>query len=61
MGGADGEFMYPLSIVISNDNSYYVTDYNARVQVFDENGKFKFKFGGIGSGDGQFTKPPLSL
>ncbi|HPB34722.1 MAG TPA: NHL repeat-containing protein, partial [Caldisericia bacterium] len=56
MGGADGEFMYPLSIAIGSDKWSYVTDYNARVQVFDENGKFKFKFGGIGSGDGQFTK-----
>jgi tripartite motif-containing protein 71 len=41
----------------SEDKLYIVDRDNNRIQVFDKNGTFLFKWGEEGEGDGQFTLP----
>ncbi len=58
-GNKDGEFNLPRDAVISPYNHllYVVDGGNFRVQVFDMDGKFIRKFGGIGRRTGQFSRP----
>ena len=54
-GTGDGEFDYPGGIAISRDGHVYVADQtNRRVQVFDRDGKFLFKWGEYGITAGRF-------
>ncbi len=60
-GDGDGQFMFQVEpdhfggVAVDASGNVYVTDYNSRVQKFDSNGKFLMKWGGPGSGDGQFA------
>ena len=48
----------PESAKFSSEGKMYVADLkNDRVQVFDADGKFLFKWGSTGKGDGQFKTP----
>ena len=43
---------------VCHENKFFVTDSNNNcVKVFDGSGKFLYKFGGKGNGDGQFFEP----
>ena len=56
IGGAnDGQFQYPRSVVVDQNNNIFVIDsFNNRVQKFDSNGNFLMKFGSTGALDGEF-------
>ena len=57
-GSGYGQFDYPHSIAIDNEDNVYVADTgNNRIQKFDPNGTFITKWGTFGSGDGQFYWP----
>ena len=57
-GGGDGEFRWPLCMVIDGYGNVYVSECsNDRIQVFDPQGRFLRKWGAIGSGDGEFRWP----
>lgn len=57
-GTEEGEFNFPVNIAVGKDGSLYVTDMiNARVEIFDSEGKFLYKFGSLGDAFGQFTRP----
>lgn len=50
-GSADGELNFPTDVAVDSKGNIYVTDsMNARVQVFDRDGKFIRKFGHRGDG-----------
>lgn len=54
----NGHFNGPKGIAIDSSDKIYVADTsNHRVQIFDSSGNFLSKFGGFGSGDGQFSSP----
>ena len=54
----DGQMYYPYSLRIDNHGNVVVADRdNHRIQVFDKNGNFLFKFGSMGVLDGQFNAP----
>lgn len=54
-GSGDGELDYPGGIAVSSDGRVYVADQtNRRVQVFDREGHFLFKWGEYGVKEGQF-------
>lgn len=57
-GTAEGQFAEPSGVAVNSRNEVLVADTNNhRIQVFDENGKFRFKFGDVGRADGQFFFP----
>lgn len=57
-GTAEGHFAEPSGVAVNARNEILVADTNNhRIQVFDENGKFRFKFGDVGRADGQFFFP----
>jgi DNA-binding beta-propeller fold protein YncE len=58
-GNGTGQFLRPHDLEFSNDYKYlYSVDRDDnRIQVFDKNGTFLFKFGEKGQGDGQFLVP----
>ena len=54
----NGQFDKPTGLVFSSNKMLYVVDrYNHRVQVFQQDDKFAFKFGSYGSNPGQFRCP----
>ena len=51
----DGQFNNPLSITLDDFGRYFVVDAdNERVQVFDDDGRFQFKFGSSDSGHDEY-------
>ena len=57
-GNGNGQFDHPRGLVFSSNNMLYVVDgRNHRVQVFQQDDKFAFKFGSKGSNPGQFQLP----
>lgn len=63
-GDSDGQFQYPTACAISRyglssgKSTIYVTDtFNHRIQVFDHEGRFIWKWGSKGDGDYQFNHP----
>ena len=58
LGADDGQFSNPYSVACNLRGEIVVADTgNYRIQVFDRNGKFLFKFGSHGQGTGQFNRP----
>jgi DNA-binding beta-propeller fold protein YncE len=52
----DGQFESPTHLAVDRTGTVYVADTaNNRVQKFDANGRFLLKWGGKGTGDGQFA------
>ncbi len=57
-GTLEGQFNYPAHIAIAPNGNLVVSDtMNARVQVFDQNGRFIITFGKFGDGAGMFARP----
>ena len=57
-GEGDEQFIKPYSVACNSRGEIVVIEYaNNRIQVFDRNGTFLFKFGSKGNGNGQFNKP----
>ncbi len=57
-GTADGQFDTPMGIAVDQSGRIFVADSaNDRVQVFDSNGAFLFKFGSNAYTDGNFLGP----
>ena len=57
-GFSDGQFQYPYSVACNSRGEIIVADlHNHRIQVFDRNGKFLFKFGSEGQANGQLNQP----
>jgi DNA-binding beta-propeller fold protein YncE len=58
VGRGDGQLRSPKALYAANDGKVYVADTgNNRVVVFNEGGKFEFKFGKRGQKTGQFRSP----
>ena len=56
-GSGEGQFSYPYGVACNSRGDIIVVDYgNHRVQVFDKAGKFLFKLGSNGNGNGQFFR-----
>lgn len=57
-GGGEGEFLYPCGVAVAADGRLYVCDgLNARVQVFERDGRFVRSFGRLGDVPGAFARP----
>jgi DNA-binding beta-propeller fold protein YncE/ABC-type spermidine/putrescine transport system permease subunit II len=58
-GTNDGQFIYPTDIAFDEKTHIFISEYgdNDRVQVFDHDGKFLYKFGKFGDGPGEFSRP----
>ena len=57
-GVAAGEFRYPSFVAVGPNGTLYVNDaLNARVQVFDRDGRFVRQVGQLGDGPGSFARP----
>ncbi len=63
-GSGDGEFRFPFDVATDSSDRIIVADTgisglssNHRIQVFDSAGNFQSKFGGFGSGNGEFNFP----
>ena len=57
-GGGFGQFSFPLYVTVDPKGNVYVSDtLNARVQMFDVNGKFVTAYGQPGSNWGEFERP----
>ncbi|XP_077542509.1 B-box type zinc finger protein ncl-1-like [Haemaphysalis longicornis] len=58
LGIMEGEFCEPSGVAVNSDKDIIVADANNhRVQVFDQDGRFKFQFGQVGRGDEQMYFP----
>ena len=54
----DGQLFYPYAVAGNSRGEIVVADFhNHRIQVFDRNGKFLFRFGSEGKGKGKFHSP----
>ena len=57
-GNNEGEFRYPATVAVSNEDEIYVVDVlNTRAQVFDDTGKFLVTVGSWGVTQGQLFRP----
>ena len=56
-GSQPGEFQWPRSIRVINDNLFVCDINNYRIQVLDRNLKFIHSFGQKGTGNGHFNSP----
>ena len=57
-GDEPGKFFFPTYVAVDGKGNVYVTDtMNARVQVFDPDGRHLWTFGQRGDGYGMFDKP----
>ena len=58
LGQEDGKFIWPSSIALDGDGSLYVTDeWLNRISVFNNEGRFLYKWGTSGSEKGQLLGP----
>lgn len=53
----DGQLLKPMAVTVANERIYISDTGNNRIQVFDPEGKFLFRFGQVGQGEGQFHFP----
>src|ERR671918_558191 len=59
-GTADGQFIQPWDVSVSQDDRIFVPDYgNDRIQIFSKDGNFITAWGALGSGPGQFDGPAV--
>lgn len=57
-GSGDGQFNGVWGLATGNNDNLFVVDLgNHRIQVFDQDGNFLFKWGSYGSGNQQFNSP----
>lgn len=57
-GTEDGNFMWPVSIVVDDDEKLYVSDEALhRITIMDKDGGFIAKWGEQGDGEGQLNRP----
>lgn len=57
-GSLEYRFRLPTDLVVSRDGNIYVVDSkHGVIKVLDSRGRFRFKFGESGTGDGQFNFP----
>lgn len=57
-GAGDGQFTWPMSIALDQDENVYVSDeYLQRISIFDQDGKFLSKWGQAGGGEGELNGP----
>ena len=57
-GSDDGQFIWPRSIELDQDERIYVSDeYLNRISIFDDEGDFLSSWGQAGSGDGELNGP----
>jgi len=57
-GEGDGQFVWPTSIALDQDENVYVADeWLNRISIFDKEGKFLSKWGKPGSEDGELNRP----
>ena len=57
-GDGDGQMVWPVALALDDSGKVFVSDeHNNRVSVFDDKGKFLYKWGQYGSGIGQFDAP----
>jgi DNA-binding beta-propeller fold protein YncE len=57
-GTGNGQFKGPADVAVDGSGEILVADRgNNRIEVFDSEGNFQFKFGSAGSGNGQFSAP----
>ncbi|XP_077529217.1 uncharacterized protein LOC144141549 [Haemaphysalis longicornis] len=58
LGDMEGEFSEPSWVAVTSDSNIIVADANNhRVQVFDQDGRFKFQFGQVGRSDRHICYP----
>ena len=57
-GDGDGEFIWPISIALDQEENVYVADqWLNRISIFDKEGQFLAKWGAAGTADGQLNQP----
>ena len=57
-GFGDGQFIWPASVDLDQDENVYVSDENLhQICIFDKEGKFLGKWGNRGRGDGDLDSP----
>ena len=56
-GSAPGKFHDPTGIAVTDDEVFVSDARNARIQVFDHDGRFKRQFGSKGDAPGQLGRP----
>ncbi len=58
-GEGDGKSIWPFGVAVcaQRDRVYCSDEWNNTISVFDTSGKFIFKFGSTGSGDGELQRP----
>ena len=57
-GEGDGKATWPFGVAVGNDGRVFCSDeWTNTISVFDPNGKFQYKFGKTGSGDGELLRP----
>ena len=57
-GGGDGQFTWPTSIALDNEDNVYVADeWLQRISVFDKKGEFLTKWGKAGHNGGELDRP----
>jgi len=57
-GKEEGSFNFPSNIAVDANSNFYVVDtMNARVQVFDSEGRFLYSYGRFGDAPGEFARP----
>lgn len=58
VGGGEGELLGPQGLAIDGEDRLFVAEgHNARVQVFDADGRFLYTFGARGDQPSQFEQP----
>jgi len=57
-GHGDGQFVWPSSIALDDNNNVYVADeWLNRITIFNKDGEFLGKWGKSGTGDGELNQP----
>ena len=57
-GSGDGQFVLPVAMAFDSQERLYITDeYNHRITVFEQSGKFLSTWGVNGNGDGEVNGP----